>query len=121
MATKTKTMKGKWWDISIKGKVPLISAKYDRIKDWRMDPQGYFLIRINPKKKFIEVAYCTFPDHVLRGIVKGKTALEVVNTLIHKKMISTLQHAADMGIELCKAETALKLKIKYVQDDGLKL
>ncbi len=121
MATKTKTMKGRWWDITIKGKVSIIPAKYDRLKDWRMDPKSYFLIRLNPQKKLIEVAYCSFPDHVLRGIVKGKSAIEVVNTLIHKKMISTLQHAADMGIELCKAETALKLKIKYVQDGSLEL
>jgi len=32
-----------------------------------------------------------------------------------------LQHAADMGIELCKAELALKYKLNYVQDKDLKI
>ena len=52
-------------------------------------------------------------------IVKGKTAIEIVNTLIREKFISTLQHAADMGIELHKAELSLKHGFKYIQDKDL--
>ena len=54
------------------------------------------------------------------AVVSGKTAIEIVNTLIVKKYISSLQHAADMGIELCKAELALKYKLNYIQDKNLK-
>ena len=53
------------------------------------------------------------------AIVKGKTAIEIVNTLIREKFISTLQHAADMGIELHKAELSLKHGFKYIQDKDL--
>ena len=53
------------------------------------------------------------------AIVEGKTALEIVNTLIRQEFISSLQHAADMGIELKKAEIAMKHKFKYVQDKEL--
>ena len=53
--------------------------------------------------------------------VSGKTALEIVNTLIRKKFISTLQHAADMGIELHKAEMALKYNFDYIQDKDLEI
>ena len=53
------------------------------------------------------------------AIVKGKTAIEIVNTLIREKFVSTLQHAADMGIELHKAELALKYDVQYVQDSDL--
>ena len=53
------------------------------------------------------------------AIVKGKTAIEIVNTLIREEFISKLQHAADMGIELNKAELALKHGFKYVQDKDL--
>jgi hypothetical protein len=53
--------------------------------------------------------------------VKGFTAIEIVNTLIKKKFISTLQHAADMGIELNKAELALKYDLEYIQDNYLTL
>jgi len=37
------------------------------------------------------------------------------------KYISGLQHAADKGIELCKAELALKYNLNYVQDKDLKI
>ena len=71
------------------------------------------------------MGYCIFkklgnkPINDLVSIVSGKTAIEIVNTLIKSKYISSLQHAADMGIELCKAELALKYNIKYVQDKDL--
>ena len=51
--------------------------------------------------------------------VNGKTAIEIVNTLIRERFISTLQHAADMGIELHKAELSLKYDLKYTQDKDL--
>ena len=53
------------------------------------------------------------------AVIKGKTAIEIVNTLIREKFISTLQHAADMGIELQKAELSLKYNLKYIQDKDL--
>ena len=53
--------------------------------------------------------------------IKGKTAIEIINTLIREKFISTLQHAADMGIELHKAELSLKYCFKYIQDKDLEI
>ena len=53
--------------------------------------------------------------------ITGTTAIEIVNTLIMKNFISTLQHAADMGIELHKAELALKYNLKFTQDKDLKI
>ena len=53
------------------------------------------------------------------GFIKGKSAIEIVNTLIREGFISSLQHAADMGIELQKAELSLKYGFKYVQDKDL--
>ena len=55
------------------------------------------------------------------ALVEGKTAIEIVNTLIRESYISTLQHAADMGIELNKAEMALKYGYKYIQDKNLNI
>ena len=102
-----------------------IKAKYHRIKDWVMDPRGYFLIDIDRKKKLLRVGFCKFtklgnnPVNDMVAIVTGKTAIEIVNTLIRENYISSLQHSADMGIELCKAELALKYDLKYVQDKDL--
>ena len=121
-----KVIKGRWYNINKKIKKRLI-AKYHKIKDWKMDPKGYFLIRVDKKKKIIQVGYCKFtrlgnsPINDMVAIVKGKTAIEIVNTLIREKFISTLQHAADMGIELHKAELSLKYGIKYIQDKDLEI
>jgi Dihydropteroate synthase and related enzymes len=126
MKKASKLIEGKWWKIRNKIKKSTV-AKYDRIKDWKMDPKGYFLIKIDKESKKIRVAYCLFsklgnnPIHDMVAEVIGDKAIEIVNTLIRKKYISTLQHASDMGIELCKAEIALKKNLNYVQDSELNL
>ena len=123
---KNKVIKGRWYKINKKIKKRIV-AKYHKIKDWVMDPRGYFLIEIDREKKLLRVGYCKFtklgnkPITDMVSIVSGRTAIEIVNTLIRNKYISTLQHAADMGIELCKAELALKYKLNYVQDKDLKI
>ena len=125
-ASNKNIIKGRWYNINKKIKQQLI-AKYHKIKDWKMDPKGYFLIEVNRKKKIIQVGYCKFtrlgnsPTNDMIAIVKGKTAIEIVNTLIREKFISTLQHAADMGIELHKAELSLKYGFKYIQDKDLEI
>ena len=53
--------------------------------------------------------------------ITGKTAIEIANTLIRENYISSLQHAADMGIELQKAEIALKYNLEYIQDSDIKI
>ena len=119
-----KVIKGRWYNINKKIKKRIV-AKYHKIKDWRMDPKGYFLIEVDRKKKIIQVGYCKFtrlgnsPVNDMVAIIKGRTAIEIVNTLIREKFISTLQHAADMGIELHKAELSLKFGFKYIQDKDL--
>ncbi len=123
---KKNIIKGKWYNINKKIK-KRINAKYHRIKDWKMDPKGYFLISVDKKKNLIQVGYCRFiklgnsPINDMVAIIKGKTAIEIVNTLIRKKFISTLQHAADMGIELHKAQLSLKYGFKYIQDKDLEI
>ena len=119
-------IKGRWYNINKKIKKRLV-ARYHKIKDWKMDPKGYFLIRVDEKKKIIQVGYCKFtrlgnsPINDMVAVVEGKTAIEIVNTLIREKFISTLQHAADMGIQLHKAELSLKYGLKYIQDKDLEI
>ena len=115
------TIKGRWKDIQRPARTPVFEAKYDRIKDWEMDPRGYFLIRVEPATGGIRAAFCSPDDHLIQAEVTGQTALEIVNTLIGEEMVSTLQHAADLGIELQKAELALRHGLEYVQDDELKI
>jgi len=102
-----------------------ITAKYHKIKDWVMDPKGYFLINIDRKNNLLRVGKFTKlgnePVNDMVAEIVGKTAIEIVNTLIKENYISSLQHAGDMGIELCKAELALKNNLDYVQDKDLNL
>ena len=124
--TNKNIIKGRWFNINKKIK-RRITAKYHKIKDWKMDPKGYFLIAADRRKKTIQVGYCKFTKlgnssvNDMVTIIKGKTAIEIVNTLIRERFISTLQHAADMGIELHKAELSIKHGFKYIQDKDLVL
>ena len=123
---KIEIIEGRWRKIknNIKKTIP---AKYDKIKDWKMDPKGYVLIKIDRDNKLIRVGYCTFsklgenPIHDMKAEITGRTAIEIVNTLIENKYISSLQHAADLGIELHKAELALKYNYNYIQDKDLEI
>jgi tetrahydromethanopterin S-methyltransferase subunit A len=120
------TIKGRFYKINKKIKKK-IEAKYHKINDWVMDPKGYFLIAIDRKDSLIRVGYCKFTklgnntENDMVSEITGKTAIEIVNTIIREKYISSLQHAADMGIELCKAELALKYNLSYTQDKDLNL
>ena len=121
-----KVIKGTFYKINKRIK-KRINAKYHKINDWVMDPKGYFLIAIDREKKMLRVGYCIFkklsnkPINEMISVISGKTAIEIVNTLIKYKYISSLQHAADMGIELCKAELALKHSLDYIQDRDLNI
>ena len=120
------SIQGRWFKINKKIEKRIV-AKYDKIKDWVMDPKGYFLIGIDRENSLLRVGYCKFkklgndPVNDMVAEVTGKTAIEIINTLINEKFISSLQHAGDMGIELCKAELALKNNLKYIQDQDLNL
>ena len=117
-------IQGKFLKINKKIKKKII-ARYHKIKDFVIDPKGYFLISIDKKEKLIRVGYCTFEkleknsEHSLQVEIVGKTSIEIINTLIREKYISSLQHAGDMGIELHKAEIALKNNLNYIQDKDL--
>ena len=124
--SKDESIKGVFYKINKKIE-KRITAKYHKIKDWVMDPKGYFLINIDRENNLLRVGYCKFtkqgnnPVNDMVAEIKGKTAIEIVNTLIREKFISTLQHAADMGIELHKAELSLKYGFKYIQDKDLEI
>ena len=124
--SKDESIQGKWFRIN-KNIKKRVTASYDKIKDWKLDPKGYFLINIDKKKKLLSVGYCVIKKsndrstHEMVAEIYGKTAIEVLNTLIREEFISTLQHSGDMGIELCKAELALNNNLDYVQDKDLNL
>src|SRR3989344_2017451 len=98
----------------------VIKAKYNPLKEWRQDPIGYFLIRVNRKKKMIEVGYVT-NKHIITKFIYGTHAIEIYHTIVRKKLLSRLEHAAYLGKELYKAELALKYNKPYRQEVPLRL
>ena len=106
----------------------IIKAKYNSMKEWKLDPKGYFLIRINYEKQIIEIAHVNndhknnprvYPDKAF--VIHGKNAEEIYNTICKLDLVGFKEHAAYLGSELQKAEIAMKNKLKYVQDDPLDL
>lgn len=83
---------------------------------WKLDPKGYFLIRIQNSE--IEVGYCTV-DNVLKKVITGKNAESVYETIVRNDLVSLWEHACYLGKELKKAEIAMKQGLEYVQDDPL--
>ena len=102
-----------------KNEVPVIKAHYDSMKEWIMDEKGFFTIKPFPEESVIRVRYYN-GKHQLTLVIEGKTAIEIYNTIVREKLVSRLDHAADLGAELMKAEIAMHLNIPYVQDSQLK-
>ena len=88
--SKEDSIQGRWFKINKKIEKRIV-AKYDKIKDWVMDPKGYFLIGIDRESFLLRVGYCKFkklgndPVNDMVSEVTGKTAIEIINTLINEK------------------------------------
>ncbi|MDK2876907.1 MAG: hypothetical protein PWQ22_1317 [Archaeoglobaceae archaeon] len=74
------------------------------------DPFGDFIIFIANGKIFCKHE---------KAVVAGKNAKEIIDTILRLGLVSRLDHAAYLGRELMKAETALKLGKNYIQDRDL--
>lgn len=101
--------------------VPVIKASYDSAKEWVLDPKGFFTIKPFPEEGIIRVRYYQIEKtgHKKVCLIEGKTAEEIVQTIVREKLVSSLQHVAYLGSELQKAEVALKLNLEFVQDSPL--
>ena len=95
------------------------TASYDK-DEFNYDPKGYFLIRIIPETKKIEVGHCLQNNVILKKL-SGNTAKELCQAIIKTGLVSRTDHATYLGRETLKAEVALKLGIPYVQDSDLEI
>ena len=96
----------------------IITAKYDDYAEFVLDSFGYFLIRVDYKKKLLEVGLCK-EDNVIITLVKGKNPLEIYKTVINNHLVTRKDHCAYLGRELQKALTCLNQKVIYVQDSPI--
>ncbi|MHC1573347.1 MAG: dihydropteroate synthase-like protein [Candidatus Syntropharchaeales archaeon] len=82
---------------------------------WASDPLGYFRIAVRDGMIFVEH---NLPDGKVE-IISGKRAKDIAAYIAKSGRISMMDHGAYLGVELAKAELALKTKRSYVQDEEI--
>lgn len=98
-----------------------IFAAYDDAKEFVLDKEGYFLIRLDKERKLIEVAFCNEKNKIVLA-VRGKKPINIYHTILNKEKLPLRKdHAAYLGLELQKAYIAMENDLPYVQDDELNL
>lgn len=93
--------------------VPVIQAKAPTKIE--MDKAGYFVVIVQRDRGVIVTEHYSYDNTLLRSI-EGQDARSVYWTIINNGWVSQLSHAAYLGKELAKAELALTMDLKYVQD-----
>lgn len=93
--------------------------EYRSGKDWRMDPQGYCIIKVFYSKQVIGVRHYPAEGREADYEFTGDDSYEILMEILKHKLVSKKHHAAYLGHELQKAQTAMRLKIRYVQDERL--
>jgi len=105
------------------GVVEKIVKKYGEKIECTLDPRGYFIINIE-NKEIIAKLYSPeglFLEEFRQDGTIEKAALVLYQKLVASNAVSLIAHAFDLGIELQKAETAIKFGISYQQDKPLSL
>jgi tetrahydromethanopterin S-methyltransferase subunit A len=83
------------------------------------DPKGFFVITLDRDAGEIVLRHYlpdTFPAHEMRG----RSAEPMLLGLLREELVSQLSHVGYLGGELAKAEAALRLHLRYEQDQPLR-
>ena len=90
-----------------------------RKREFVYDPTGCFKVAVDRDRRCLVASHYKYDRDKPDVVVKGREPLEICTTIIEKRLISRLDHAAYLGRELTKAEIALQTGKSYVQDDAL--
>jgi tetrahydromethanopterin S-methyltransferase subunit A len=83
------------------------------------DPKGFFIITVDREAGDIVVRHY-LPDNSPSHIIRSRSAEGILLGLLREDLISQMSHAGYLGGELAKAETALRLGLRYQQDQALR-
>ena len=100
--------------------IRIVEGNYDEIKDFKLDPDGYFLIKLDRKNKKIVVGFCKEDNNILVKIIGNKPA-DIYQEVLKRGLIKRADHAAYLGKECQKAYIALHYNLDYVQDEELNI
>lgn len=81
----------------------------------KLDPEGYFVVFPEQRRKTLVLEHYS-NQGVLDAVFEGDSPAALASTVIQRKLISRLDHAAYLGGELAKAERAIETGEAYVQD-----
>jgi len=87
---------------------------------WNLDKKGYFTIKPFFSREKVFVRYYDTKNN-LKYTFSGVNTSQIIQSIIERKLISRLDHAAYLGKEIEKAIIALKNNLEYVQDRELQL
>jgi tetrahydromethanopterin S-methyltransferase subunit A len=82
------------------------------------DPNGFFIITLHRARHEIIVRHY-LPDNTPAHEMRGRSAESLLLGLLRENLVSQLSHAGYLGIELAKAEAALRFGWRYEQDRPL--
>ena len=96
------------------------------------DPAGFFYIYLDGTRRNIVVEHYVGVVKEVDGrartvtgkinrVFKGANADMLYRTIVGNGLVTLLDHAAYLGYELGKAETALKNNVKYEQDKPIRI
>lgn len=96
--------------------------------EFEFDKSGFFIILVDHNKKKIIVEHYNYVKEKnliktgkINQVLEGTKAEELYKEVIKRGLLSRLDHASYLGMELQKAEQALNHGIEYTQDEELKL
>ncbi len=100
------------------------TAKSVNLSENEYDPNGYFLIQVDPQSQQIYVSFNSY-DNIPKFRVQSASGEKLIGAIIDSKIISDTdlgkRHLGYVGYEIGKAETALKNRVPYRQDKPLSL
>ncbi|HEX9038549.1 MAG TPA: DUF4346 domain-containing protein [Ktedonobacterales bacterium] len=96
----------------------VVEARAQERREWTHDPEGFFVVLLDHEAGAI-VCEHYMKDGVHDQTIRGPRAADIANTAVRRGLLSRLDHAAYLGRELAKAESALALNLPYTQDDPL--
>ncbi|MGZ3602935.1 MAG: DUF4346 domain-containing protein [Ktedonobacterales bacterium] len=96
----------------------MVEVRAQERREWVHDPEGFFVVLLDRAAAAIVCEHYT-KDGVHDETIRGPRAADVANTAVRRGLLSRLDHAAYLGRELAKAESALTLSLAYTQDTPL--
>jgi tetrahydromethanopterin S-methyltransferase subunit A len=84
----------------------------------RRDPKGFIVIDVEREAGKI-VARHYLPDGSPANVMRGRSGEGIMLALVREGLVTQLSHAAYLGAEFEKAETALRFGFGYEQDKPL--